>query len=174
MKVRVSVAAALLLAGCSGAPTSFPDANSAITEVKAAGDYLNLRIEQPSRVFRSSVVMEIGQIVTDAAEAIKAGVPGPTPETKFVSFDVRFGSPEAPDRFGSVVFPLDALKNVDDEVASDIRIMNLATSYDLGSGQSADDAVASCMEQSSFVAMADGFCSLVVSAAAGRALNQSM
>ncbi len=99
--------------------------------------------------------------------AIKSGVPGPTNETQRVVFDVRYGKPlhegdPAPDRFGTINIPLDAIKSFEPGGGS---VLELAETYDDGSGASAEAALKSCQEGSVFVADSPHFCGLVIAAA---------
>jgi hypothetical protein len=166
LRLAASVTLIVSLTAC-GKPKSIQQASPAVREVNVTGPNINIRVEQDSRVTENSTINEVGRIVEDVARALKDGVPGPTSETKRVVFDVRFGKPAksgdfAPDRFGTISFPLEALKSFEPSGQS---AMNLAESYELGSGQSAEDGVKSCLEGSSFVANSRGFCRLAIVAA---------
>ncbi len=152
--------------GC-GSPASIADASPAVKDVNVTGPNVNILIEQEARTFEGSAVMEAGMMIQPVVLALKAGVPGPGPDTIRVVFDVRFGKPEragerAPDRFGTVNIPLAAIKRFDPGSGS---VLELSETFDLGSGASADAAVASCKGQNSFVANAPHFCGLVLAAA---------
>lgn len=152
------------LAACGGTPASLSEASPAVREVNITGPNINIRMEQESRTFDDTAVLEAAMLIKPVVEALHDGVPGPTAETKRVVFDIRFGKPEAPgdpapDRFGVISFPIDAMRKT---YGSTIEIMNAAESVNIGSGASGEAAALSCAQNSDSVALAKRFCSLAI------------
>ncbi|PKP92252.1 MAG: hypothetical protein CVT77_09515 [Alphaproteobacteria bacterium HGW-Alphaproteobacteria-16] len=127
--------------------------------VNATGPNLNIRIQQESRFSESSTIREVSTVIESVAEAIRNGVPGPITSTERVVFDVRFGKADTPDRFGLITFSLKDFKSYEKSGSS---ILNRVSGWDMGSGRSAEDAVRSCQEESTFVLGAETFCEIIL------------
>src|SRR3546814_1806854 len=90
---------------------------------------------------------QLKDVAATIAEGLKVGYPGPTPETKWVKVDARFGDGEFKDRFGTYIFGVDALKSFDP--APTAQILNLVESAQPGSGDSVAETAEWCVDRKS-------------------------
>ncbi len=154
------------LASCSE-PATFDEASPAIVDVSPNGEFLNLRVEMPYTGIPGETVVKLGEVVSDVADGLKAGFPGPTAATRWVKIDARFGEGDLKDRFGNYIFPVEALKK-HEEGPIKTSVLNLVDRVTSGSGRTVEETIEWCREGSALQQSVDHFCDVLTEAENGQ------
>ncbi len=159
---------AMLVSCGPSTPPSIAQADENISDFNASGEQINIRLQFEAASTPEELAEEMEASIGNVAGAIAARASSDVEASKFVSFDIRSGDPEAPERFGNYRFDTSAFTGVDGNARSGKDVLNSVRDVEIGSGDTVPLFVRWCALRSEQARRLVGFCDRVAGSWATR------